>query len=97
MIKEIPQNMQAILWSASVKKLDLDRDKNYIIHQVLTYGSLEQIHWLFKIYGEKTIKEVFVNRPYNIYTLQSFNFTKNIILNLQNIPLNQKQYVKSIY
>lgn len=97
MKKEIPQNLQGILWSASVSKLDLERDKNYIIHQILTYGSLGQIHWLFKIYGEKTLKEVFIHKPYGIYTPQSFNFTKNIILNLRDIPLDKNQYVKSIY
>jgi len=62
--KEIPKTLQSILWSASVKKLDLDSDKNYIIHQVLTYGSLEQIRWLFETYGRKTIKEVFVYKTF---------------------------------
>lgn len=37
----IPENWQGILWSCNVKKLDWQKDKNYIIHQVLMYGDLK--------------------------------------------------------
>ena len=32
---KIPKSFQGILWSANIKNLDLERDKGYIIHQVL--------------------------------------------------------------
>ena len=59
-LPEIPKSLQGILWSVNVARLDLERDKNYIIHQVLAYGNLEQIRWLFQVYGRQGVKDVFM-------------------------------------
>ena len=97
MKKKIPKEFQPILWSTNIKNLDLEYDREYIIHQVLMYGTLKQIGWLFKVYKENTIREVFLERPQNIYTPPAFYFIKNIILGLQNIPLSKKKYVKTLF
>lgn len=85
--------MQGIFWSRSANKLDLQTDKNYIIHQVLMYGSLEQIDWLKKTYSSQEINQVFINHPKKIYTPPAFNFIKNYLLKLTQ-PLDQNLYVK---
>jgi Cu/Ag efflux protein CusF len=54
--KSIPSEFQPILWSKNIKDLDLKKDKIYIIHQILSYGNLEQIKWLFKIYKKSLSK-----------------------------------------
>jgi len=92
----IPQEFQPILWSTNIKSLDLEKDKNYIIHQILSYGSLQQIKWLFKIYGKEKIKKVFVRNPVPIYTKPIFYFIKNFILNLKDKELDKKKYIKNI-
>lgn len=92
---KIPSEFQGILWSANVKDLDLKEDKDYIIHQVLMYGSLEQIRWLFRTYKKEEIKKVFVENPIPIYTKPIFYFIKNIILNLKR-KLDEKKYIKNI-
>lgn len=94
--KGVPENLQGILWSASVKSLDLERDKNYIIHQVLAYGTLEQIRWLFGIYGREQIRRVFLEHPQNIYTSSGLYFIQ-VILGLEDIPLKKSHYVKDIF
>lgn len=47
----IPKKLQPILWSTSVELLDIQKDKVYIIHQVLIYGTLDEIK-----FPEKTFK-----------------------------------------
>jgi len=93
----IPKNLQGILWSADVKNLDLEKDKIYIIHQVLMYGDLKEIAWLFRAYSKKEISDVFRSSPMKIYSPQGFYFIKNIILNLKKKPLPPEKYVASLY
>ena len=87
---------QGILWSKPIAKLDLKRDKIYIIHQVLSFGSLEQIKWLFKAYSSKEIGKVFLENPKKIYTPAVFNFIKNIILEFEHKKLPKNRYVKTL-
>lgn len=95
--KTIPSNLQGILWSVNVKNLDIEKDKVYIIHQVLSYGTLEQIRWLFKVYSKREIKRVFEVFPMKVYNFPTFNFIKNIVLGLKEKPFSPKDYVSSIY
>lgn len=93
----IPETLQGILWSKNVKNLDLEKDKVYIIHQVLSYGNLNQIKWLCKIYKLKEIQEVFLKYPKKVYTPSVFYFVKNIILNLNNRKLLAQNYIKILF
>ena len=95
-MKSVPKKFQGLFWSASAKNLDLQKNKNYIINQSLSYGTLESLRWLFKSYKQKTIKNVFINSPQKIYTPSSFNFVKNILLALKNEKLPQNKYVKNL-
>ena len=90
------EQLQGILWSKPVAKLDLERDEIYIIHQVLSFGNLEQIKWLFKAYTSKEIEKVFLKNPKKIYTPAVFNFIKNIILGLEHKKLPNNRYVKTL-
>jgi len=94
---KIPYRLQGILWSVNVKNLDLEKDKNYIIHQVLMYGDLNEIKWLFKVYSKKEIRNVFEEAPRKIYSPQAFNFIKNIILDLKRKSISPQKYVATLY
>lgn len=84
---------QGALWSKGVAKLDKDKDRPYIIHQTLMYGTLEDIKDLFDLYSRREIVDAFINTPFRIYTPAAFNFVKKFILNLKK-PLSEKDYVK---
>ena len=88
---------QGILWSKDIKNMDLEKDKIYIIHQVLNYGSLRQIKKLFKIYTPEEIVDVFVNHPQKIYSPAVFNFIKKFILGLEKENLQVEKYVKTSF
>lgn len=92
---KIPQNLQGILWSRNIAKLDLQKDKNYIIHQVLGYGSLDELSWLRQTYKENVIKAIFVKEPRKLYTASGFNFIKNYLLDIPE-RLNKAFYVKDL-
>lgn len=91
--KKLPKKFQPILWSKNIKNFDIYDDKVYIIHQILSYGSLDDIKILKKIYSLDEIKYVFVNSPKRIYTRKIFIFIKDYILKIVNL-LDEKYYVK---
>lgn len=78
-----PQSLQGILWSVKTENLNLEKDKTYIIHQILRYGNLKQISWLFKTYGKNTIRRIFLEQPQKIYSLPNFYFIKDIVLKIK--------------
>lgn len=87
---------QATVWSKSVGKLDKNKDKEYIVNQVLMYGSLGEIADLKQSYGIDEIKRIFVEKPSQIYSKPAFNLIKNIILKI-NTDLDMGRYIKSVY
>ncbi len=94
--EKIPQKLQSVLWSTDVRLLDKERDKNYVIHQILSYGRLEDIRWLLQTYTKKNIKNVFTHVPYKDYAAARFYFIKNYLLNLKRQLLDEMLYVKNI-
>jgi hypothetical protein len=91
-----PENLKGILWSKNIIDVDLEKDKIYIIHQVLSFGDIEEIEWLFKNYTLDEINMIFINIPKRIYTRPVFLFIKDFILKI-NISLDEKKYVKSFF
>lgn len=88
--------MQWVLWSADVEKLDKEKDKYYIIHQILIYGGTEELRWLFANYSREEIIKIFL-QPYKNYPKKIFYFIKNFILNLKNKKIDEDAYVTTIY
>lgn len=96
-MRKIPESLKGVLWSADISKLDLERDKVYIIHQVLSYGSLSEVKWLLTTYGPKVVCEVFLNYPQKVYTKAGFAFTKNAVLDLRSTDIAEDRYVQTFY
>ena len=93
---KIPKKLQPVLWSTDVKLLDVNRDKGYIIHQILIYGTFEEIRWLFNTYSKREIINVFLHNPNKIYPRAVFYFIKNFILGLKSRELQEEKYVTAI-
>lgn len=94
---KIPKRLQSILWSKSIDKLSLKDDKNYIIHQVLMYGDLRDIKWLFDTYSRDKVQEIFIKHPKKVYTLPAFNFVKDIVLDLGDKKLKEDRYARASF
>lgn len=93
----IPKTLQGVLWSVDVGKLDLERDKVYVIHQVLSCGALSDIKWLFSVYKPETIRRIFLGYPQKVYTKPAFKFAENALLNLGDSDMNEEEYVQAFY
>lgn len=93
---KIPPNLQGVLWSTKIENLNLERDKIYIINQVLSYGTLPMVKWLFQTYPKETITQVFLHHPIKDYFPSRFNLVKNYLLKLENLNLDPKSYVRNL-
>ncbi len=93
----IPKSFQPILWSANIKNLDKEKDRNYIIHQVLLYGDFSDLRRLFKIYTFKEVRKVFLSSPKKIYPKPIFRLIKNFVLNLNKVNLDEEKYVRTSF
>lgn len=91
-----PKSLQGILWSTDVGLLDIDKDKGYIIPQVLIYGSMDELRWLLHTYGRNTITTDFLQHPKKLFPRSTFLFVKNYLLPLQHVALDEQDYVTSI-
>ena len=95
--KKIPPTFQPFLWPKSTEKLDREKDKIYIIHQILSYGDVREVRQLFRIYDKKEVRETFVKYPKKIYQPSVFYFTKNFVLGLGRKRLKEENYVKTSF
>lgn len=64
------------------------------IHQVLVFGTLEEIRFLKQKAGEKNIRDLFLNYPKKIYTSASLNFIKNFVLHITR-SIDEQNYLKN--
>lgn len=94
-MNKLPKEFQGILWSKNIENFDLERDKVYIIHQVLALGSLGRIERLFRLYPRETIVQTFQNSPKKIYSAPVFYFVKNFILGLSGVDTPKEKYVRT--
>lgn len=91
-----PISLQGTLWSASVHAMDMEKDRDYIIHQTFAHGSLEDMLFILRTYPRDTVQRVFTTVPYKDYRAPRFYFIKNFLLNLRTVPMNNRRYVKNI-
>lgn len=93
---KLPHHFQSVLWSVNINKLNIDKDKYYIIHQILSFGILNDISWLTSIYSKKDIIDVFMV-SFKDYSRPRFYFVKDALLGLKNWHPDEKYYVKNTY
>ena len=95
-MRKIPQGFQPFLWSRNIKELDLERDKNYIIPQILAFGGLKEIKWLLKIYGRSKARKVFLESPQPIFTSSLLHFVRNFVLDIRKKEIDERKYLTNI-
>lgn len=91
---KIPKKLQSLLWSTDVSKLDWQRDKYYIIHQIFAYGIVEDILWVLKKYTKKEIITTF-KQYFKDYRRPRFYFVKDALLDLNTWHPDERYYVKN--
>ena len=54
----IPKFLQPYLASYELSRLDIEKDKDVIITEILNKGDAKALSWLAKIYRQKELREV---------------------------------------
>jgi hypothetical protein len=85
--------MQWLFWSVDVNDLDLKKDKDYIIFQVLNYGTWKDLKWLFKVYSEREIKNVIKKPGKGLWFKDVLNFWSLMF----KIKLKKKVFQKALF
>ena len=62
MTNTIPENIKPLVWYVNSRSLDVNKDKNDIILNVVNEGTMEQWRWLANTYGKDEIKSILQQR-----------------------------------
>lgn len=77
----MPNELKKYFWDTEFEKLDINKNKSYIISRLYCYGDIKEINWLKSIYSNEEIKEV-AKHSRNLkpvvanYLRQQFNLKK---------------------
>ena len=74
MEKQIPTYVHSALWSYDVDRMQLQRDKNTIITNVLNYGTKPATDWLFGVYSKADISDIVKSPRPGIWDKKSLNY-----------------------
>jgi len=94
MKRKIPKSFAPLFWFLDYKKLDPGEDKHLIIHQVLSYGTMDDLRELLKIYGFKTVRNEFKKPKAGLYQPKILAFCQYI---LGVKKLDKQKYLKNVY
>ena len=72
---------------------NVDTGSPDLVHQILMFGTLEEIQTLKKSLGVLKLKELFIKFPKKVYTAPAFNFVKKFILHL-GVSIDEQKYLK---
>jgi len=91
---KLPHKLQSVLWTIHINNLDLEKDKYYIIHQILAFGNLENLVWLLSNYPKKEIADIF-KVTFKDYSRPRFYLVKDALLGLKDWHPDERYYVKN--
>lgn len=89
-----PAVLQAVLKSTAIEDLDLQKNKAYIVHQILALGTWEQIAWMLKYYGVDTVRDTFQTQPMKLYSPEALHFSQ-LILDVSETQIRSDHYDKT--
>lgn len=61
-----------LFWDVSLKDLDPEENKKFIIERILLRGDLDDFRWAVNFYGKKDIKNIFLETKKLDYKSQNF-------------------------
>jgi hypothetical protein len=73
---KISNFLKPFLWSYNLKKLDLEKNKEKIIFNILNFGNKKATDWLFKFYSKKEIIKIFNKTKINLWQKNLIIFGK---------------------
>jgi len=88
----IPRIIRPFLWFNDLKKMDVDKDKDRIILNVLEYGNPKSTKWIFKKYKKEDIVNAIIKYgAKGQLSPKSLNYWK-IMLDIDPKELNPSRF-----
>ena len=72
---------------------NVDKGSPDSVHQILAFGTIEDIKSLKKSLSEVKIRELFLRYPKKVYNSPSLNFIKSFILHIDK-PIDEQKYLE---
>ena len=91
--KKLPARFKRSLWSYKINKIDIEKNKEEIITQVLNHGSWDELKLLNTIYSENEIKQVVAQPRRGVWFEKVLNFWTIML----NIKLANDVYNRAIF
>lgn len=82
-MSKVGQSLLPFFWETDLEKVDIQRNKNFIIERILELGDRSAVEWLFTTYSTAAIKKT-LEESRNI-SKKSKNFWKMILGEQQNV------------
>ena len=78
--RKLPFSFRPLLWSLRWEDIDIDKDKEDIIVNIINEGTLDQWRWIINAYGREMIRRVLEKRLETEFHPESRNLAKLIFL-----------------
>lgn len=75
----LPKFLKSNFWFTNFNKIDLEKDKEFIVFQILNHGGSKDWEWLFKEYPHDEIKQIVRKSVATAWFRQSLGLWQSIL------------------
>lgn len=75
----IPKRLGPYFQEYDFKTLNLERDANIIMQRTLEFGTIQEIQWLFRVYGKARVKQFVRELGERGLSRRGFNYWKLLL------------------
>ena len=94
MKKKVVENFnRGLFWDVKQDALSFKKSKRYIVHRVLSYGGMDDVRTLIKVYGRTGVKQEFLKPDPGVYEPSILRLCQHL---LGVKKLNPRFYVKDL-
>ena len=93
-MKTLSGSLRKLFWFTDAGKIDVQKDANLVVHQVLSLGDLKDIRRLFVLYPKSTIKKEFLKAKKGMYHPAVLKLCADLL----GVKIkNPRRYIKNVY
>jgi len=74
----IPREFKKYFWDVDFDKLNLKKQKNFILERLLNYGAFDTFYWIFSTFRDDEVKSLLDNNGKQSLSRNSYLFWEKI-------------------
>ena len=71
-MKRLPKFLKKYFWDVSFEKIDIEKNKEYVLKRILNYGDEKAVRWMYDNFEKSEIKNTLSN--FRGYSQKSANY-----------------------